>query len=644
MISSVQSLLAMSAQDTSPKLVQFGAFELDLHRGELRKQGVKVKLQEQPFMVLQLLLDNPGEIISREQLRSHVWPANTFVEFDQSLYSAMARLRDALGDSSESPRFVETVARRGYRFIAPVTVPIVSAVSSSGVTPAKSEPGRGGQQLIGLRRLPTSLLAGLVGGALLLVTLLTFDLLGARTWLYSRNHPIRSIAVLPLENLSGDPAQEYFADGMTDELITDLAQVGNLRVISRTSAMSYKGTKKTLPQIARELNVDAVLEGSVVRSGDRVRITAQLIQAQEDRHIWAHSYERDLRNVLALQGEIARDIVGEVRGSLRPAPSARPVNPESYEAYLRGRHDLNKATSEADLESSISNFQLAIAKDPQSGLAYSGLAVAYAALADFYRAPKEVMPRAREAATRALQLDETLSEAHDALGWVEFAYEWNWPLAEQHLKRALELNPYNALAHDHYAYFLASLRGRDEAFAENQLARELDPFSLTILADSSFYFYMGRQYDRAIDQGQKALQLDPRCYTCRTYVALAEVQKGQFREATQEIEPVKFPEAAPIDVATTVSILALAGEMTRATFLEKSLQVQLKQRYVCPYEIATGYTALGKKEDAFKWLQKSYEARSICMIWLNSEPRFDPLRSDPRFAALVRQVGLPERH
>ena len=634
----------MPAQDTSPKIVQFGAFELDLQRGELRKRGIKIKLQEQPLKVLQLLLDNPGEIISREQLRSHVWPANTFVEFDQSLYSAMARLRDALGDTSESPRFVETVARRGYRFIAPVTVPIVSAVSPNGDTPVKSEPGRGGQQLIRLRRPVTSLLVGLVGGALLLVIILTFDLLDSRTWLYSRTHPIRSIAVLPLENLSGDPAQEYFADGMTDELITELAQVGNLLVISRTSAMSYKSTKKTLPQIARELNVDAVLEGSVVRSGDRVRITAQLIQAQGDRHIWAHSYERDLRNVLALQGEIARDIVGEVRANLRPTPSARQVNPESYEAYLRGRHDLNNATSEANLESSISNFQLAIGQDSQSGLAYSGLAVAYAALADFYRAPKEVMPKAKEAATRALYLDETLSEAHDALGWVEFAYEWNWQLAEQHLKRALELNPYNALAHDHYAYFLASLRGRDEAFAENQLARELDPFSLTILADSSFYFYMGRQYDRAIDQGRKALQLDPSCYTCRTYVALSEVQKGDFREATQEIEPVKFPDAAPIDVATTVSILALAGETTRARSLEKSLQVQLMPRYVCPYEIATGYAALGKKDDAFKWLQKSYEAHSICLIWMNSEPRLDSLRSDPRFAVLLRQVGLPERN
>jgi len=627
----------MPAPASTTERVQFGVFELDLQNAELRKSGVKVKLQEQPLKILQTLLENPGQIVTREELRGRIWPANTFVEFDQGLYNAMARLRDALGDASENPRFIQTVARRGYKFIAPVTLP--AGESSPEISP-KTEVSRWPW----VHRWISSVLAGLLGGALLLVVVFGFDVAGAREWLRSRISPIRSLAVLPLQNLSNDPQQDYFADEMTDELITELAQVGNLRVISRTSAMSYKGTKKTLPQIARELNVDAVLEGSVVRSGDRVRITAQLIQAQGDRHIWAHSYERDLRNVLALQGEIARDIVGEVRANLRPTPSARQVNPESYEAYLRGRHDLNNATSEADLESSISNFQLAIAKNPQSGLAYSGLAVAYAALADFYRAPKEVMPKAKEAATRALHLDETLSEAHDALGWVEFAYEWNWPLAEQNLKRALELNPYNALAHDHYAYFLASLRGRDEAFAENQLARELDPFSLAILADSSFYFYMGRQYDRAIDQGQKALQLDPRCYTCRTYVALSEVQKGQFREATQEIEPVKFPEAAPIDVATTVSILALAGETTRATSLEKSLQVQMMQRYVCPYEVATGYTALGKKDDAFKWLQKSYEAHSICLIWLNSEPRFDPLRSDPRFAALVRQVGLPERN
>src|SRR5579864_908426 len=546
----------MSAPASSTARVQFGVFELDLQRAELRKQGTKVKLQEQPLKVLQVLVETPGEIVTHEQLRTRIWPATTFVEFDQGLYSAMARLRDALGDSSDNPRFIQTVARRGYRFIAPVR-PLSTAPLTQ---PALEQPQRDTRRPAVLRRFLVSILAGLLGGGLLVAVVLGFDIAGAREWLRSRTTPIRSIAVLPLQNLSNDPQQDYFADGMTDELITELAQVGNLRVISRTSAMYYKNSKKTLPQIAHELNVDAVLEGSVLRAGDRVRITAQLIQADGDRHIWAQSYERNLRDVLALQGDVARGIVGQVRAQLRPRGTAHAVNPEAYDAYLRGRHDFDNATSEADLQSSISNFELAIAKDPQSALGYSGLAVAYSALADFYRAPHDVMPKAKQAATHALGLDETLSEAHDALGWVEFAYEWNWADAERHLKRALELNSANALAHDHYAYFLASLKGRDEAYSENQIARELDPFSLTILADSSFYFYMGRQYDRAIEQGGRALDLDPNCSTCRTYVALAEVQKGEFKEALREIEPVRFPEAAPIDVATTVSILALAGD------------------------------------------------------------------------------------
>lgn len=630
----------MPAQDTSAKLVQFGVFELDLHRAELRKQGVKVKLQEQPLKILQLLLETPSQIVSREQLRARVWPANTFVEFDKGLYSAMARLRDTLGDNSESPRFIETVARRGYRFIAPVMAPETDSPTFRllGESPESRLPSSDATPLVGTR-LAASLFAGLLGGALLLAIIVGLNMAGAREWLHSRTHPIHSIAVLPLENLSHDPNQEYFADGMTDELITELAHDSGLRVISRTSAMYYKGTKRTLPQIAGELNVDAVIEGSVLRAGDRVRITAQLIEAKGEQHLWGHSYERDLRDVLALQRDVAAGVVRGVRATLRSSESPHPVNPEAYEAYLRGRHDFNNATSEADLERSIGDFDLAIAKDPQSAFGYSGLAVAYAALADFYRAPHDVMAKAKNAATRALELDETLSEAHDALGWVEFAYEWNWPVAEQHLKRALELNPGNALAHDHYAYYLATL-GKSQAFSENQIARELDPLSLTILADSSFYFYMLRQYDRAIEQGKRALELDKNCSTCRTYIALAEVQKGEFKEALDVIAPVTFPVGAPIDVATTGSILALAGERERALHVARDLQTNMKHHYVCPYEMATTYAALGDKDKAFAWLQEAYRAHSICVIWLNNEPRFDSLRSDPRFSELVRQVGL----
>lgn len=619
--------------------VQFGVFELDLQRAELRKQGVKVKLQDQPLKVLQVLLENPGQIVSREELRQRIWPANTFVEFDQGLYSAMARLRDALGDSSDSPRFIETVARKGYRFIAPIVElpepPARQKSQEASVDPAAIYSGR-------FRSWVGSVVAGLLGGALLVALALTFNVAGTREWLRTRTSTIRSIAVLPLENLSGDPNQEYFADGMTDELITELAQVENLRVISRTSAMHYKNTKKTLPDIARELSVDAVLEGSVARAGDRVRITAQLIQADGDRHLWAQSYERNLRDILALQSDVAQGIVGQVRAELRPREAVPSVNPEAYEAYLRGRHDLNNATSEAELESSISNFEVAITKDSQSALGYSGLAVAYASLADFYRPPTEVMPLAKRAAERALQLNPNLSEAHDALGWVELNYDWNWPSAEQHLKRAIELSPGNASAHDHYAWFLGVFKRRQESLDQNRIAQRLDPLALNVLTDSSFYAYMARDYDLAISEGKRGLQLDPKCNLCRTQIGMADVQKGDFKDALAQIAPVKFPSASPLDVATTLSLLALAGERQRALELQKSLVREMKQRYICPYEMATGYTALGDREQALHWLQTAYQEHSICVIWIENEPRFDPLRSDPRFTAIIRDVGLPQ--
>jgi TolB-like protein/DNA-binding winged helix-turn-helix (wHTH) protein len=616
--------------------IRIGDWELEPQTGELRKPGLSLQLQEQPLQILQALLERPGEVVTRDQLHKRIWPVDTFVDFDHGLYSAIKRLRDALGDSTENPVYIQTLSRRGYRLIAPVKVVSGELAAEGPVAPEVPKPEtRTGARLV-------SPLATISAAAILLLVVLAAINAGTlrRRFLgASAAKPISSLAVLPLQNLSNDPAQDYFTDGMTDELITELAQVSSLRVISRTSAMYYKNTKKTLPEIARELNVDAVLEGSVLRAGDRVRITAQLVQADSDRHLWAQSYERDLRDVLVLQDDIARGIVGEVRMKLQPR-ELRWVNPEAYEAYLRGRHDLNNAISEADLKRSISDFETAIAKDPQSALGYSGLAVSYTALSDYYRPPREVMPRAKQAAVRALELDETLSEAHDALGWVELNYEWNWPLAEQHLKRAIELNPGNALAHDHYAWFLTSFLRTAEGFAESQRARQLDPFSLSILANSSFYSYMGRKYDRAIEQGQHALEFDRNCFDCRTYVALAQVQQRQLKDALLEIAPVKLPDANPIDLATTGSVLAAAGERLQAQELLRDVQRIMKRRFVCPYEIATTYVALGDRDEAFKWLQKAYEEHSICMVWLNADPRLDPLRSDPRFIALVRQVGF----
>ena len=620
--------------------IRVGEWDLDLQTGELRKLGAALRLQEQPLQILQMLLERPGKVVGREDMRKRIWPADTFVDFDHGLYSAIKRLRDALGDSTQKPIYIETLSRRGYRLIAPVTTPPDGSASQT-ATAEEAFPRVGTIVPGGFGRPAIAILGGAVLlGAVLLGT--NADNFRARLFGRSMAKPVTSLAVLPLENLSADPEQEYFADGMTDELITDLAQLGELRVISRTSAMHYKGTQKTLPQIARELNVDAVVEGTVTRTGDRVRLRAQLIRVVDDRHLWAQAYDREYRDVLLLQSEAARDIANQIRIKLLPGEPARAVNPEAYEAYLRGRHELDAATSEPDFERSILSFELAIAKDPQSALGYAGLADSYVALSDYYRAPREVMPKAKDAARKALELDEKLSEAHDALGWLELIYDWNWPAAEQHLKRAIELNSGNALAHDHYANYFSSFGRHAEAFAESQRAQALDPLSFVIHANSGFYLYMGRQFDRAIEQEHRALELEPNCYTCRTYLALAYAQRGQFAEALREARRVRLPEATPIDLATAASVIAGAGERAEAERLLRDLRQVVKKRFVCPYEIATTYLALGKRDEAFGWLEKAYEARSICMAWLRVDPRLDPLRSDPRFQDLVRRVGLPQ--
>jgi TolB-like protein/DNA-binding winged helix-turn-helix (wHTH) protein len=373
----------MPAPTSTSEVLQFGVFELDPRRAELRKQGVKVRLQEQPLKVLQLLLENRGEIVSREQLRSRIWPANTFVEFDHGLYSAMARLREALGDSAESPRFIETVARRGYRFIATAGLPETG--------PAKQQ--RGKASLSFLRRAAGNIVLGLLGGAALLGIVLGANLGNSREWLRRRSNPdVYSLAVLPLENLSGDPTQEYFADGMTDELITQLAQLRSVRVISRTSIMRNKGVRKPLRQIGKELGVDAVVEGSVSRSGEHVRITAQLIDIESDQHLWAHSYDRDVRDVLQLQNEMTNEIASEIRAKIvkaaAPSPKFLQVDPDEQDLYLRARHHLDKG-DQAEINKAVQYFREAIDRRPDDARNYAGLADCYLALADYYLSPSD---------------------------------------------------------------------------------------------------------------------------------------------------------------------------------------------------------------------------------------------------------------
>lgn len=420
--------------------------------------------------------------------------------------------------------------------------------------------------------------------------------------------PIHSIAVLPLENLSHDPEQEYFADGMTDELITDLAKIHALRVISRNSVMQYKGKHKPVAQIARELNVDAVVEGTVVRSGDRVRITAQLIAAPQDRHLWAEMYEGELRNVLALQDEVTTAIAEQISIKLTPEEQtefahARPVNPESHLAYLRGLYEVRNHTVESNAKA-IEHFQRAIGMDPNDALAYEGLALAYIASPD--QAPKTVMPMARTAALKAIKLDDSLAEAHSSLGLIKLVFDWDWPGAEQELRRALELNPNSPLAHVDYARYLLLVPHRvDEAIQNCRRAYDLDPAVPAEHDDLVGFLFFARAYQAAIDEAKKELEDDS------PFLALAYAELGRQQEALTVADRAAASARVPSNMAQAASAFALAGDKQRARVLLAQLIAQAKQHYLCGMNVGAVYSVLGDKDNAMAWLEKGYRDRSV---------------------------------
>src|SRR5260370_4178831 len=494
--------------------VRFGAFEADLHSSELHKHGVKIKLQDQPFQILALLLERPGEIVTREELRRKLWPADTFVDYDVGVNTAIKRLRDALGDSAESSRYVETLPRKGYRFIA--SVEGISSVPHQDLTiHAEHAAERPTEGVTERRAARLWIVTGVL--AAMLVLFVALNIGGLRQRLLTTGVPreIQSIAVLPLENLTGDPEQEYFADGMTDELIAELAKISALRVISRTSVMRYKGVKKPLPQAAQELGVDAVVEGTVFRSGDRVRVTANLVQASPEKHLWAESYERDLRDILALHSDVATAIAREIQIKVSPQEqarltSSRPVNPGAYQLYLKGRYFWEKRTT-ANLNKAREYFEQAIEKDPTYALASAGLADSYVLLSVYGSLPsKEGFPKAKAAALKALQIDNALAEAYPSLGWVRYFYDWDFPGAETDFKRAIELNSNYATAHHWYGWYLAVMGRFDEGLAELKKAQELDPLSLGISTNLGRGLYFAHRYDEAIQQHRRALDMDPK--------------------------------------------------------------------------------------------------------------------------------------
>jgi TolB-like protein/DNA-binding winged helix-turn-helix (wHTH) protein/Flp pilus assembly protein TadD len=639
----------MQEHDQARGWLRFGVFELDLRAGELRKHGLRVRLQEQPFQVLATLLEHPGEVVTREELQKKLWPADTFVDFDHGLNKTINKIRDALGDSADSPRFVETVARRGYRFIAEVKVADAAPVRGPEVvTQAHAHMEAGEREVTGqpatpkLTRLPVRWkISGFV------VLLVMGSLV---TWkLYSSRHPshsIRSLAVLPLESLSNDSSQDYFADGMTDELISDLGQISALRVISRTSVMAYKRARKPLPQIARELNVDAVVEGTVLRSGDQVRITAQLIEGSSDRHLWSQSYEGQLRDTLALQNQVARAIANEIRVNLNSQERAalknvQVVNPEAYESYLKGRYFWNKRTADG-LKAALAYFNQAIEEDPKYAQAYSGLADTYALLGDWQYAvmtPKEALPKAKAAATRALELDSALGEAHNSLAFCLDGFDWNFAAAGKEFRRAIELNPGYATAHHWYAWHLSLLGQYDEAIAEMKKAESLDPLSLVINADLAELFVLAHSYDESIRQSRKTIEMDPNFGLAHNHLAQAYLQKHMNDEAVAELQKaVRLSGDSPTCMANLARAYVASGNRSEAERLLSDLKKRSNGSYSYASEIAVIYAALGEKNQAMSWVEKGYEERFNPGVLLR--PGFDPLRSEPRFQELVRRVGL----
>jgi TolB-like protein/DNA-binding winged helix-turn-helix (wHTH) protein/Flp pilus assembly protein TadD len=630
---------------STPVRLRFGVFEVDLRSGELRKHGVRLRLQEQPFQVLAMLLERPGETVTREELRKRLWTAETFVDFDHGVNKAVNRIRDALGDSATSPRFVETVARRGYRFIADVAVaegaPLARPeVRTGDLVPHANESVGPVQSARRLRRWYSWVIAG---ATLALASIVV-------VWVTRSRAPqptsIRSLAVLPLENLSGDDSQEYFADGMTDELIASLGQVSALRVISRTSVMPYKRARKPLPQIARELNVDAVIEGTVLRSGDQVRITAQLIQARDDTHLWSQWYDGDLRDTLALQNRVARAIAEQIRVNLNSQEQARlkhgrVIDPEAYEAYLKGRYFWNKRTGD-DFQKAVEYFSQAIERDPNYAQAYSGLSDTYALLGDWeygVLAPREALPRAKAAAVKALQIDQALGEAHTSLGFCLDAFDWDLKSADAEFRRGIELNPGYATAHHWYAWHLSLLGRNNDAIAEMKKAQNLDPLSLIINADLAELLLMAHFTNDSIQQSRKTIEMDVNFPLAHNQLALAYLQSQRNDEAIAELQQaVRLSAGSPTSTANLARALAASGRKDQARQLLGNLKERSRASVSNASEIAVVYAALGDSDQAMAWLEKGYDERFNPGVLLR--PGFDSLRADRRFRDLERRVGL----
>lgn len=637
--------------------VRFGEdFELDIRVGELHRSGRVLKLERIPMELLLLFLEQRGQLVTRDQIIERIWGKGVFLDTDNSINAAIRKIRQVLKDDPARPLFIQTITGKGYRFIAAVEdieAPLEAAPGVShkihAVEHLAKEKNSGGS----MRRKakPRQRLVFCTIAALLVVAVGAYV---QRTRSQARPQASSEklmLAVLPFENLTGDTAEEYFSDGMTEEMISQLGRLDpqHLGVIARTSVMHYKRSQENLGQIGHELGVQYVLEGSIRRDSDKVRITAQLIQMRDQTRLWSRQYDRELSSLLALQGEIAQEIADEIQLTLGREKPATPVGQASrfpqtyaaYDLYLKGQYFWNKRTVEGFREA-INYFEQAIAKDPNYARAYAGLADSYALIGGYSGSPQaEYIAKARAAALRALELDENLPEAHTALALIVQNYDWDWQTAEKEYRRAIELNPNYATAHHWYAEHL-TWRGRfDEALRESERARQLDPLSLIIAADNGATLYFSRQYDRSIEQFRYVLDMEPN-FPRAGLIMEDYVQKRMFAEAQAFTEKQPWSDAAPWHWATLTYIYGRSGHKAQAQrALEKLLQLNRRQP-VDAAALVWAYIGLGNNNQALTWLEKASSQHSNTLVTLKVEPTFDPLRNDPRFQELMRRVGFTQ--
>jgi TolB-like protein/DNA-binding winged helix-turn-helix (wHTH) protein/Flp pilus assembly protein TadD len=628
---------------STERILRFGSFEANVQAGELRKRGLKVRLQDQPFQILVMLLERPGDLVTRQEIHQKLWPVDTFVDFDHGLNNAINRLRETLGDSADTPRFIETLPRKGYRFIAQVTgegqlaeAENLAAVATPVVETGPIDPK--------LRSWPRFLVATLI----CCLALAAIAFLGWRT----RAGPLPGpeyvmLAVLPFQNLSGDPSQDYFSDGLTEEMIAQLGALSpdQLGVIARTTTMAYKHTSKSVKQIGNELGVGYVLESSVRRDGNQIRISVQLIRVHDQLHVWARSYDRHISHSIELQEEVAQEIAEQIDVKLSPAYRGRtnphPVDSEANEAYLRGRYFWNQFTPEG-YRKAIAYFEKAIERDSNFAEAYSGLADSYHFLVVTDSIPtSDGNPKALAAARRAVSLGGNLAESHASLAVALGRSEWNWSGAENEYKRAIALNPSYSMAHRFYASNLGITGRHHEAWQQINEAMRLDPLSLPNNAEVVRTLYYARNYDQAVWQGQKALQIDPNYARTHFWLGRVYSQKGMHREAILASEKIlaAMPDST-LGLTEMAYSLAVAGRRREALQILRRLEERSARTFVPAYNLAVINIALDEKETAIRYMQQAYENRDWAILVLAEEPRLDPLRKDPRFQEMLAKLNL----